>query len=193
MKRMTKKTIAARRDATRQRDRFVAEYLKDFNSTQAAIRAGYPRKSAHLIGRRLLEEPEVVAAVEQGKREAAAADQRARHGDGRRGRGARKSRGPMGGDNAEGRAPGTIVIVLPDNGPLPAPSGYPAASVPTPSRNSELPSPSNGSPGETECNTCDGEKSTKQTEQRHDHRRRAVNVVAASRDAMRQRDRFVAE
>jgi hypothetical protein len=49
-----------------QRDRFVEEYVKDPNPTQAAIRSGYPRKSAHLIGRRLLEDPEVLAAVEQG-------------------------------------------------------------------------------------------------------------------------------
>src|SRR5262249_25046655 len=116
MKRMTKKTIAASRDAMRQRDRFVAEYLKDFNSTQAAIRAGYSRKSAHLIGRRLLEEPEVVAAVKRGKREAAAADQRAWHGDGRSGRGAGRSCGPMDGDDAGDRDPDTVVLVLPDNG-----------------------------------------------------------------------------
>jgi hypothetical protein len=65
--------IAARRDATLQRDRFVEEYLKEPNPTQAAIRSGYPRKSAHLIGRRLLQDAEVLAAVDQGRAEAAAA------------------------------------------------------------------------------------------------------------------------
>ena len=66
------KAIPARRDA-RQRDRFVEEYVKDLNPIQAAIRAGYTRKSAHVTGCRLLEDPKVLAAVEQGKAKAAAA------------------------------------------------------------------------------------------------------------------------
>lgn len=33
---------------------FVAEYLKDRNATQAAIRAGYSPKAAHVCGPRLL-------------------------------------------------------------------------------------------------------------------------------------------
>jgi phage terminase small subunit len=73
MKRMTKKAIAARRNTTLQRDRFVEEYLKNLNPTQAAIRSGYPKKSAHLTGCRLLKDAEILAAVDQGKAEAAAA------------------------------------------------------------------------------------------------------------------------
>jgi len=164
--------IAARRDATLQRDRFVEDYLKDPNPTQAAIRSGYPRKSAHLIGRRLLEDPEVLAAVEQGRAEAGAAGQSAWtrevrrlatlpvnprtkqiklaalalwrralsdefqvDGGGESGGG--RSRGPKGGDDADSREPGTV-LVLPDNGrgdgPVPLP--------PFPSLNSKRPNQS---------------------------------------------------
>lgn len=50
---------------------FVAEYLKDLNATQAAIRAGYSDKSAHVNGPRLLDNAEVKAAID------AATDKRA--------------------------------------------------------------------------------------------------------------------
>jgi phage terminase small subunit len=43
--------------------RFVAEYLKDSNATQAAIRAGYSRKTAGSQGHDLLKKPEIAAAV----------------------------------------------------------------------------------------------------------------------------------
>jgi len=39
---------------TLKQPRFVAEYLKDLNATQAAIRAGYSRKTAEVQGSRLL-------------------------------------------------------------------------------------------------------------------------------------------
>lgn len=42
---------------------FVAEYLKDRNATQAAIRAGYSEKSAEEQGCRLLKDSQVAAAV----------------------------------------------------------------------------------------------------------------------------------
>jgi phage terminase small subunit len=42
--------------------RFVAEYLKDQNATQAAIRAGYSPKTAKQIGSRLLTNVDVKAA-----------------------------------------------------------------------------------------------------------------------------------
>ncbi len=42
---------------------FVAEFLKDKNATQAAIRAGYSEKSAKAIGSELLTFPDVKAAV----------------------------------------------------------------------------------------------------------------------------------
>ncbi len=48
-------------------ERFVAEYLKDQNATQAAIRAGYSKKTAAQQGSRLLMNVEVSKAV--GKRQ----------------------------------------------------------------------------------------------------------------------------
>lgn len=47
--------------------RFVAEYLKDLNATQAAIRAGYSPKTAEVQGSRLLSYAEVSAAVAKGQ------------------------------------------------------------------------------------------------------------------------------
>lgn len=44
---------------------FVAEYLKDLNATQAAIRAGYSEKTAHVQGPRLLDNVAVKAAIEE--------------------------------------------------------------------------------------------------------------------------------
>ena len=46
------------------RDRFVVEYCRDCNATQAAIRAGYSRKSANHYGPYLLRVPEVAAKIE---------------------------------------------------------------------------------------------------------------------------------
>jgi phage terminase small subunit len=44
---------------------FILEYLKDFNATQAAIRAGYSRKSAYSIGQENLKKPEIRTAVDE--------------------------------------------------------------------------------------------------------------------------------
>jgi phage terminase small subunit len=44
---------------------FVKEYLKDLNATQAAIRAGYSKDTAHSQGPRLLENVEIKEAVEK--------------------------------------------------------------------------------------------------------------------------------
>lgn len=44
-------------------DRFVDEYLLDFNATKAAIRAKYSEKSARDIGYEVLHRPEVAAAI----------------------------------------------------------------------------------------------------------------------------------
>lgn len=51
--------------------RFVREYLVDLNATQAAIRAGYSRKTAGSQAFDLLKKPEIQAAVAaaQGRRE----------------------------------------------------------------------------------------------------------------------------
>lgn len=47
--------------------RFVHEYLIDLNATQAAIRAGYSPKTAHVQGPRLLDNAEVQAFLDQAK------------------------------------------------------------------------------------------------------------------------------
>ncbi len=43
--------------------RFVEEYLVDLNATQAAIRAGYSKKAARLIGCENLTKPDIAAAI----------------------------------------------------------------------------------------------------------------------------------
>ena len=48
-------------------ERFVYEYLIDYNATQAAIRAKYSKKTAYSIGQELLKKPEISQAVEDGK------------------------------------------------------------------------------------------------------------------------------
>ena len=46
------------------RDRFVVEYCRDCNATQAAIRAGYSRKSTNHYGPYLLRQPAIAAKIE---------------------------------------------------------------------------------------------------------------------------------
>ncbi len=48
---------------TARQERFVDEYLVDLNGTQAAIRAGYSVKAAHVEGSRLLTNAKVAAAI----------------------------------------------------------------------------------------------------------------------------------
>ena len=47
-------------------ERFIAEYLIDMNATQAAIRAGYSPKSAHVQGSRLLKNAVIADAIAEG-------------------------------------------------------------------------------------------------------------------------------
>ncbi len=47
---------------------FVREYLVHGNASKAAVNAGYSRRSSRELGRRLLANPEVAAAIEQGRR-----------------------------------------------------------------------------------------------------------------------------
>jgi len=47
--------------------RFVEEYLKDSNATQAAIRCGYSERSAYSQGARLLKHAEVAGAISTAK------------------------------------------------------------------------------------------------------------------------------
>lgn len=44
---------------------FIEEYFKDWNATQAALRAGYSQKSAYSIGQENLKKPEIAKAIEQ--------------------------------------------------------------------------------------------------------------------------------
>jgi len=50
---------------TPKQERFVAEYLVDLNATQAAIRAGYSKKTAEKIGSENIRKPEITAAIEK--------------------------------------------------------------------------------------------------------------------------------
>jgi phage terminase small subunit len=45
------------------RRRFAEEYCVDFNATQAAIRAGYAPRGAHVTGCRLLTEPKIAETI----------------------------------------------------------------------------------------------------------------------------------
>ncbi|WP_414492385.1 terminase small subunit [Stenotrophomonas maltophilia] len=56
---------------TPKQQRFVSEYLKDHNGTQAAIRTGYSAKTAKQQGSRLLADPRIQAAVRAGQKKVA--------------------------------------------------------------------------------------------------------------------------
>lgn len=43
---------------------FIQEYLKDFNATQAALRAGYSPKTSYSTGSELLKKPELKQAID---------------------------------------------------------------------------------------------------------------------------------
>lgn len=48
---------------TPKQDRFIQEYLKDLNATQAAIRAGYSEKTASEVGYENLRKPQIAAEI----------------------------------------------------------------------------------------------------------------------------------
>jgi len=50
---------------TEKQKRFVAEYIKDYNATQAAIRAGYSEQTAYSQGNRLLKKVEIKKAIKE--------------------------------------------------------------------------------------------------------------------------------
>ena len=66
VKQRPRKQSAAHKEA-----RFVAEYLTDLNGTQAAIRAGYARRSAHVTSSKLLRKPHVAVAIAEAMQERA--------------------------------------------------------------------------------------------------------------------------
>lgn len=63
--------MAKKDGLTPKQQMFVAEYLKDLNATQAAIRAGYSKKTAHVIGDENLKKPVIAAAVQKAMNERA--------------------------------------------------------------------------------------------------------------------------
>ena len=54
-----------KRSITNQQARFVEYYVQSLNATQAAIKAGYSAKTAHVLGYQLLQNPLVSAAISQ--------------------------------------------------------------------------------------------------------------------------------
>ena len=48
--------------------KFVAEYLKEPNATQAAINAGYSKKTSYSQGQRLLKNQKVSSLIDEGRR-----------------------------------------------------------------------------------------------------------------------------
>jgi phage terminase small subunit len=56
-------------ELTAKQARFVAEYIKDLNGTQAAIRAGYRKHTAAVQAHDLLRNPKIMAAVDAAKLE----------------------------------------------------------------------------------------------------------------------------
>lgn len=46
-------------------ERFCREYMQDYNATQAAIRAGYSKKTAGSMGHENLKKPEILARVRE--------------------------------------------------------------------------------------------------------------------------------
>jgi len=54
---------------TPKQQRFVEEYLIDLNATQAAIRAGYSKRTAKAIGCENLTKPDVITVIEKAKAE----------------------------------------------------------------------------------------------------------------------------
>lgn len=50
-------------DLTDKQQAFISEYLKDWNATQAAIRAGYSEKTARQIGTENLAKPVIASAI----------------------------------------------------------------------------------------------------------------------------------
>ncbi|WP_245494413.1 terminase small subunit [Mesorhizobium sp. M4B.F.Ca.ET.017.02.2.1] len=52
---------------THRQRRFVQEYLRSETATEAALRAGYASSSAHVMACRLMADPSILAAIEEGQ------------------------------------------------------------------------------------------------------------------------------
>ena len=57
--------VVAEKKLTAKQQRFCDEYLIDLNATQAAIRAGYSKKTAYAIGNENLNKPELKKYIEE--------------------------------------------------------------------------------------------------------------------------------
>lgn len=57
--------VVAEKKLTAKQQRFCDEYLIDLNATQAAIRAGYSKKTAYAIGNENLNKPDLKKYIEQ--------------------------------------------------------------------------------------------------------------------------------
>ena len=55
----------------RKQERFVDEFMEDFNATKAAIRAGYSAKSARVQGHRMITNANIAAEIQHRKEEIA--------------------------------------------------------------------------------------------------------------------------
>jgi phage terminase small subunit len=64
---------SAKADLTPKERAFVTSYLVDGNGTQAAIRAGYAKQSAHVTASQLLRKPKIAAAIAQAQTKVEAA------------------------------------------------------------------------------------------------------------------------
>lgn len=53
---------------TKKQKAFIQEYLVDLNATQAAIRAGYSKKTAYSIGQENLSKPEIQQALQEAQK-----------------------------------------------------------------------------------------------------------------------------
>ena len=59
-------SISTQKKLTQKQDKFIREYLANgYNATQAAIKAGYSKKTAYSIGQENLTKPEIKAALAQ--------------------------------------------------------------------------------------------------------------------------------
>jgi phage terminase small subunit len=56
---------------TAKQERFVEEYLVDLNATQAAIRAGYSKRTARSVGSENLTKPDIAEAIAEARRRVA--------------------------------------------------------------------------------------------------------------------------
>jgi len=57
------RSLAKPRKLTAKQERFVEEYLVDFNATQAAVRSGYSKKTARVIGQENLLKPAIAKSI----------------------------------------------------------------------------------------------------------------------------------